>query len=366
MKTKVSVILTLNLAWLIAACGGASSPMDSTGTTEEAVSPAPYYKNPLRGIQGLTPERIDQGVDYAGSGPLYSLGNGTVVEVFNSGWPGGAFIAVRLSDGPAAGQVVYEAENITPHVSVGQSVTADTVLGTLIDASPNLEIGWGSPVDIGESYWAQLNGVYPDNCNTSFGLNFNQLLVALGAPSGVAQGSNCSGGLPSGFPSWSSSGKSCSLGGHTYASNTCTETKQCDNGTWVARTSDPSACTTGVEPGGACITDTGTIDPLNTCTSTLQCDNGVWVDRTGDPAPCDCALAGHIYATNTCTETKQCDDGSWVARSSDPSACLKGIEPNGACITDTGAVDPQNTCTSTLQCDDGVWVARSTDPSACL
>jgi hypothetical protein len=79
-----------------------------------------------------------------------------------------------------------------------------------------------------------------------------------------------------------------------------------------------------------------------------------------------CTLAGTTYAQNTCTETLQCDSGSWIARSSDPSSCNTGVEPSGACITDTGAVDPQNTCTTTLQCDDGVWVDRDTDPSACL
>ncbi len=199
MQMRVSVLFALSLANLVAGCGGTLS-QDGPEIAEDAVTT--HYKNPLRGISRLTRERIDQGVDYAGSGPLYSVGNGTVLEVFNSGWPGGAFIAVRLSDGPAAGQVVYEAENITPHVVVGQHVTADTVLGTLHDAFPNLEIGWGSPRFIGESYWAQLNGAYPDNCSTSFGINFNQLLKSLGAPSGVAESSRCSGGLPSGFPSW--------------------------------------------------------------------------------------------------------------------------------------------------------------------
>jgi hypothetical protein len=78
----------------------------------------------------------------------------------------------------------------------------------------------------------------------------------------------------------------CELAGESYAQNTCTATLQCDAGAWVARTSDPSNCATGVLPGGACITDTGSVVPENTCTSTLQCDNGVWVDRQGDPAAC--------------------------------------------------------------------------------
>jgi hypothetical protein len=78
----------------------------------------------------------------------------------------------------------------------------------------------------------------------------------------------------------------CTLGGHGYGQNTCTETLQCDNGAWVDRDSDPSDCNTGVESKGACITDSGSVVPENTCTSTLQCDNGVWVDRDNDPAAC--------------------------------------------------------------------------------
>jgi hypothetical protein len=274
MKANVSFILALNLVGLVAACGG--SPVDGTGNAAEAVSAATPYKNPLRGIQGLTPERIDQGVDYAGSGPLYSIGNGTVLEVYNSGWPGGAFIAVRLSDGPAAGEVVYEAENITPHVRVGQSVTPDTVLGTLNAGFPHLEIGWGSPKYIGESYWAQLYGRYPDNCSTSFGINFNQLLVSLGAPSGLAE-ATCPGGLPSGFPSWhsGSSPDSCNKG-----NGFCTATLQCDNGHWIARKDDPAACTTIENVQESCSEGAGY------CTATLQCDGHHWVPRQDDPNAC--------------------------------------------------------------------------------
>jgi hypothetical protein len=79
-----------------------------------------------------------------------------------------------------------------------------------------------------------------------------------------------------------------------------------------------------------------------------------------------CELAGQSFGPNTCTETQQCDDGTWVARSSDPADCATGVEPNGACVTDSGSVVPENTCTSSLQCDDGVWVDRFSDPSACL
>jgi L,D-transpeptidase catalytic domain len=98
------------------------------------------------------------------------------------------------------------------------------------------------------------------------------------------------GGVDAGAPGddgGSSNGNGgCELGGQSYGQNTCTQTQQCDNGSWVARSSDPSSCSAGVEPGGACVADDGSVAPENTCTATLQCDNGVWVDRKSDPSAC--------------------------------------------------------------------------------
>jgi hypothetical protein len=73
------------------------------------------YCNPFRAITKLAPERIDQGVDYGGAGPIYAMGPG-VVDVYrnrnDSGWPGGTFVSYKLSAGPASGKVIFLAENI--------------------------------------------------------------------------------------------------------------------------------------------------------------------------------------------------------------------------------------------------------------
>ncbi len=108
-----------------------------------------------------------------------------------------------------------------------------------------------------------------------------------GSSSGGSSGGGSSSGSSGGSSGSSSGGSSsCTLGGNTFAQNTCTETLQCDAGAWVARTGDPSACDSGVEPSGACVTDSGSVVPQNTCTTTLQCDDGVWVDRASDPSAC--------------------------------------------------------------------------------
>lgn len=176
----------------------ASGGCGSGGPQQVSATPGVYY-NPLRGITGLTPERVDNGVDYAGTGPLYAIGDGVVVSVTNTGWPGNAFIAIKLTDGPATGAVVYEAENIAPAVIMGQQVTANTVLGTLLPGFPHLETGWATPSPIGTSL-AIAYGSFVNGSSAQLGLNFNQLLIKLGAPSGVLY--PAMGTLPAGWPTW--------------------------------------------------------------------------------------------------------------------------------------------------------------------
>lgn len=156
------------------------------------------YRDPMRGIRGLHRLRIDEGVDYAGSGPLYALGTGTIVRVRSAGWPGGVFIDERLGDGPAKGRYVYEAEAIQPAVHVGQRVNANTVLGRLQDQYPDMEIGWGAP---GGAPEAAAHAVWYEEGSTAYGENFSQLLVRLGAPPGVYQGFTV-GRLPARWPRW--------------------------------------------------------------------------------------------------------------------------------------------------------------------
>jgi murein DD-endopeptidase MepM/ murein hydrolase activator NlpD len=164
--------------------------------------PAPGgYADPLRGVSDLSPERIDQGVDYSGSGPIYAVGDGVVLSTVNSGWPGGTFIAYRLTDGPANGLVVYAAEDIEPNVQVGQSVTPSTVLGQVYEGPTGIETGWADPSALGLTMAAEY-GQFDGSNSTAFGYNFSQLLQSVGAPGGVLQNDPPTGSLPSGWPQW--------------------------------------------------------------------------------------------------------------------------------------------------------------------
>ena len=159
------------------------------------------YRNPLRDLAALRPSRVDMGVDYTGYGPIWALGPGVVLSTTSSGWPGGTFVSYELTGGRAAGLVVYVAEDLEPLVSVGQEVTADTVLGTMYEGPSGIETGWADPSADG-STMAGDAGQFRGANATAFGTNFSALLASLGAPPGVAGPSVPTGTLPPNWPAW--------------------------------------------------------------------------------------------------------------------------------------------------------------------
>jgi hypothetical protein len=178
-----------------------AKPHPVATTPPPAAKPAPapvvapgQYVNPLAGAS-VTPERIDQGVDYAGSGPLGAIGDGTITYVGTSGtgWPG-AYVAYRLTDGPDAGRYVYYAEGISPAAGlrVGQSVHAGQKIAEIIAGDSNgIEIGWGAGV--GTESYAMQQGQWQggDDANSvpsPAGKDFSALIAELGGPPGKIEG----------------------------------------------------------------------------------------------------------------------------------------------------------------------------------
>jgi hypothetical protein len=173
------------------------------------VAAAPGYRNPLRGVSGLVLERIDMGVDFSGSGPVYALGEAVVTDATGAadGWPGGGWITYQLTDGPEAGLMVYVAEDVTPTVVVGQRVSDSTVIAQMFDGSDGIETGWAQPTELGadselpESEAPEAGGIggfgpFP----TMIGTNFDELLQSLGVPAAPNFGQSASGYLPAGYP----------------------------------------------------------------------------------------------------------------------------------------------------------------------
>jgi murein DD-endopeptidase MepM/ murein hydrolase activator NlpD len=193
-----------------AASASAKAPAPAPSATPKHSAPPPpppVYLNPFRSITGLIPQRIDMGADFAGSGPVYPIGDAVVTSATGSnwGWPGGGWVTYQLTDGPAAGLMVYVAEDVQPTVQVGEHVTPSTVIAEMSNGPDGIETGWAMPD--GSSAESQLavaggisgGGPFP----TLVGANFDQLLVALGVPAAPNSGQYAYGALPSGYPtSW--------------------------------------------------------------------------------------------------------------------------------------------------------------------
>jgi hypothetical protein len=152
------------------------------------------YVNPLARTT-VKPERIDQGVDYAGSGTLSAIGAGTITYLATSdtGWPG-AFMEYQLTSGADAGCYVFYAEGVNPlpDLHVGQSISAGQPLATIIPDWPTgIEIGWGAGT--GTKAYAGEKGEWDDthdqgNIPTPEGKSFSALIAALGGPPGKLEG----------------------------------------------------------------------------------------------------------------------------------------------------------------------------------
>ncbi len=176
--------------------------------TGQAGQPAPAasgYLNPLRAVSGLVPERVDQGVDFAGTGPVYAIGDAVVTDAMgaNSGWPGGGWVSYQLTDGPDAGLVVYVAEDVTTTVQVGQHVSSATVIANMYNGGDGIETGWAAAQTslTAESQMPEAGGIgaggpFP----TMVGLSFEGLLQSLGVPASPGAGTSGYGTLPAGYP----------------------------------------------------------------------------------------------------------------------------------------------------------------------
>jgi hypothetical protein len=168
------------------------------------IAVVPGYRNPLRGVSGLIPERIDEGADFSGSGPVYALGDAVITNATgtSAGWPGGGWITYQLTDGPDAGLMVYVAEDVTPTVQVGQHVLASTVIANMFAGGDGIEIGWAQLSGLSaESQLPEAGGINGSGpFPTRIGVNFEELLQSLGVPAAPNRTQPAYGLLPAGYP----------------------------------------------------------------------------------------------------------------------------------------------------------------------
>jgi hypothetical protein len=194
--------LGVQLAGSLAVYGNPQPAMVSEG-----VAVVPRYYNPLRSVSDLVLERIDMGVDFSGSGPVYALGYGVITSATGEagGWPGGGWITYQLSNGADAGLTVYVAEDVVPTVLPGTQVTPSTVIGEMFEGPDGIETGWAQPAagqsELTESEAPAAGGVggagpFP----TAIGTNFDELLQSLGVPAAPNFGQPASGDVPANYP----------------------------------------------------------------------------------------------------------------------------------------------------------------------
>ena len=209
---KLQLVRASDLAWVAQADALGMQLASSLGAkvaqqpevVSVGVAVVPGYRNPLRDVSGLRLERIDMGVDFGGSGPVYALGNAVITNATGNeaGWPGGGWITYKLTDGPDAGLMVFLAEDVTPTVQVGQHVSSATVIGDMYEGGDGIETGWAQQSGLSaESQLAEAGGVGGNGpFPTRIGLNFEELLQSLGVPAAPNRDQAPFGLLPPNYP----------------------------------------------------------------------------------------------------------------------------------------------------------------------
>ncbi len=203
ISTLVVATILVSLASIAIPAGSASA-----GTPPSIAG----YENPMRSVSNLVPERIDQGVDYSGTGKVYALGPGVITYVNTTGaWfpPAPDYIAYQLTSGTASGLTVYVAECITPkaRIKVGLTVGVNTVIGNMNNCGYGIETGWADANELPNTMAAACYNSNPNYGSESgasgYGMNFSHLLRRLGAPPGQMDGPKvCPIPASAGMPVW--------------------------------------------------------------------------------------------------------------------------------------------------------------------
>ncbi len=175
------------------------------------------YVNPLREVSGLTPRRIDLGVDYAGhraaAGARHGAGNAGQRHGLGSAELLGDQLLARRRDRrlPAPGRSLRRQVRICGRAHHCQRQRRTNREGRTADrhALPGIPMvrmglgGWTWPRVAGDGGRTQVPVQRSRDWSTIDGRNMNPLLVSLGAPSGLLQANPPNQSMPSGWPSWS-------------------------------------------------------------------------------------------------------------------------------------------------------------------
>jgi Transglycosylase SLT domain len=119
------------------------------------------YVNPFSSSSDYALGRVDQGVDFTGSGPIVSIGEALVLKTGAPGWPEEGGVLYELLSGPLKGSVVFVYEGVDPTVQAGQQVAAGQEIATFRPGG-SIETGFadstGAPLSHGEYFEGKVTG----------------------------------------------------------------------------------------------------------------------------------------------------------------------------------------------------------------
>jgi murein DD-endopeptidase MepM/ murein hydrolase activator NlpD len=149
---------------------------------------------PSYGIEYVSPflnattGRIDQGVDFTGTGPILAVGDAEVLQTGAPGWPEGGGVLYRLANGPRAGAVIYVFEGARATVHAGQRVSAGQQIAVFVPGG-SIEMGFADAAGVPLSH-----AEYSEGVETVWGRKMAAFLAELGGASALTPGLGRGGG----------------------------------------------------------------------------------------------------------------------------------------------------------------------------
>ena len=140
---------------------------------------------PSYGIEYVSPflnattGRIDQGVDFTGTGPILAVGDAEILQTGAPGWPEGGGVLYRLLNGPRAGAVIYVFEGVRATVHAGERVSAGEQIAVFVPGG-SIEMGFADASGVPLSH-----GEYTEGVETVWGHKMAAFLADLGGPSAL-------------------------------------------------------------------------------------------------------------------------------------------------------------------------------------
>ncbi len=143
-----------------------------------------YYPEPeaayVSPFLNATTGRIDQGVDFTGTGPIAAVGDAKILKTGAPGWPEGGGVLYQLLSGSRSGQVIYVYEGLTPTVKAGDRVLAGEQIATFVPGG-SIEMGFADTAGVPLAH-----SVYQEGAVTEWGREMQAFLNEIGGSSSLS------------------------------------------------------------------------------------------------------------------------------------------------------------------------------------